>query len=167
MVPLDRVYSNVQCCGIAFGFSGTTTPSNIAGWQPFYNSLHNYTSVKAYASIASIAFSEESNESAAGDSWKQKVVFRFPSNDKHRAERLALIKTIKYLQIFLSNGKSIIIGRNDVFQNTSPKIKVESNQQTTEVELQVVSMAPAGFTPVANLFGLPVLIPLTLADVDA
>ena len=165
MPLLDKVKSNVQCCGIALGFSGTTSPSNIAGWQPFYNSLHNYTSRKAYATISSIEFSEESAESAAGDSWKQKVQFRFPSNDKNRSERLALMKTIKYVQIKLNNGKAIIVGRNDVFQNTNPKIKIKSNQQLTEIELEVTSIAPAGFTPTPS-FGLPVLIPLTLADVD-
>lgn len=167
MVPLDRVKSNVNCCGIALCFSGTTTASAIAGWQPFYNETTPTLFDKTYASISSIEFSEESLEVNGNDAWKIKVSFRFPSNDKYRAERLALMKKILYVQVLLNNGKILIVGRNDYFQNTKPKNKVKSNQQTTEVELEVLSMSPAGFTPASNAFGLPTLIPLTLVDDDA
>lgn len=159
---LDKVKSNVSLCGIELVFSGQVNASNIAGWQPFYNQiLEDADLQKAYASISTIDFSEETADKNGNTYYKQKAVFRFPSNDKLRAERIELIKKIKFLKLFQADGRVLILGRNDVFQNKKPDIIIKSNYRTTEVEFQSVSISPAGFTPNINQYGLPSFIPLS------
>lgn len=159
---LDRVYTNVNCCGIELAFNGVSTPSIITGWQPFYNEIfQNADFQKTYASIASINFSEASAILNGNTYFKQKVEFRLPHNDKNRAERIALLHKIKFVKVLLNDGKALVIGTNDVFQNTPPLIKTENNEQTLELTLEVQSIKPAGFTPVQTAYGLPALIPLS------
>jgi hypothetical protein len=162
MPTLDRVRTNVNCCGIEVAFNGNTVPSTIEGWQPFYNETFTEADFqKAYSSIASISFFETSATINGNTSYKQKVEFRFPANDQFRAERIALLHTIKFIKVKLNTGKDIVIGRNDVFQNTLPSTKYEGNQQTAAFTLEVQSIAPAGFTPNINQYGLPSFIPLS------
>lgn len=160
---LDKVLSNVHPCAIELSFNSNAIPSNIPGWQPFYNStFENLDFEKTYASLSSIDFSEESNVSAAGTSYKQKVTFRFPENDQYRSERIALMHTIRYIKFKFTNGLDLVIGRNDVAQNTKPSIKTSSNGRICQVEVETLSITPAGFTPNPNAYGLPSLIPLSL-----
>lgn len=163
MVLLDKVLSNVHACSIELVFEGDVVPSNITGWQPFYNSLfENATFEKAYASLSSIFFSEESIPSAAGTSYKQKLTWRFPEHDANRSERIALIHLIKFVKFKFTSGLDLIVGRNDVFQNAKPIIKVSSDGQLCVVEVETTSIYPAGFTPNPNAYGLPTFIPLSL-----
>lgn len=160
---LDRVKSNIHCCGIEVSFGAIPQPSIIAGWQPFYNTIYNnYDFKKAYAGLSSIDFSEESNLSTAGYSYKIKVSFRFPATDANRTERIELLHKIKFINVLLTDGRTITVGRNDYFQNTAPIIKTKTNEQLCEVELEVTSIVSAGFTPTQNAFGLPVLIPFSI-----
>ncbi len=159
---LDRVYTNIHSCGIEIAFVGESVPSTIDNWQPFYNETFVGSNFqKAYAGIASIEFTEESMTSAAGTSFKQKTVFRFPATDELRAERIALLHKIKFLKVMLDNGSAIVIGRNDVTQNALPVIKSKSNQHMCEVEIETRSIAPAGFTPLVSN-APPVNIPLVM-----
>lgn len=158
----DKVLSNVNICAIEIAFTGDAQASTITGWQPFYNQTFIEADFqKAYASISSIEFSEESVEKNGNISFKQQAQFRFPSNDKYRAERIALLHTIKFLKLKLNDGTVIVIGRNDIFQNALPSIKSKSNHQTCEITIETMSIAPAGFTPNFDRFGLPVFIPLS------
>lgn len=159
---LDKVRTNVNCCGIEVAFKGTSVPSTISGWQPFYNETFTDADFqKAGASISSIRFSEASAETNGNKFYKQKVVWSFPHNDPQRAERIALLHKIKFIKVHLSDGGSIVIGRNDVKQNAFPNIKSENNQNLCEVTIEVSSIAPAGFTPNLNQYALPSFIPLT------
>jgi len=160
---LDKVLSNVFACAIELSFNSNAVPSNIPGWQPFYNSTFiNYDFQKAYATSASIFFSEESSTTPSGPSYKQKLTWRFPENDKNRAERIALIHQIKFVKFKFTNGLDLVVGRNDVNQNAKPQIKTSSDGQLCQVEVETISMVPAGFTPNLNSFGLPTFIPLSL-----
>lgn len=147
MQLLDRVRSNPFFCGIEISFLADAVPSIQVNWQPFYNSTFiNNDFEKAYASIGSIDFQEESIDSAAGVSYDQKVVFRFPVTDANRSERIALFHTIKFVKLKLTTGQDIIIGRNDFQQNTKPKIKSKSNAKTCEINIESRSIFPSGFT---------------------
>lgn len=162
MTLLDKVLSNVHACAIEIAFEGDTIPSTITGWQPFHNSLfENATFHKAYATLSSLEFSEESISSASGTSFRQKIIWRFPENDKNRAERIALIHKIKFVKFIYTNGQHLVFGRNDISQNTKPKIQTNSNGQLCQVEMESLSISPAAFTPNPNWFGLPSLIPLS------
>lgn len=160
---LDKVLSNIQLCGVEVSFNASVVPSAIAGWQPFYNAtFENYDFQKAYASLSSIDFSEESSESNAGTIYKQKVEFRFPNADPNRAARIELLKKVVFIKLKQTNGLDIVIGRNDSGQNAKPKFKVKQNKQLCEVSFESLSITPAGYTPRQNAYGLPVFIPLSL-----
>lgn len=160
---LDKVISNINLCAIEVSVNGDITPSDINGWQPFYNStFENADFEKAYASLSSISFGEESLDSASGIYYKSKVQFRFPNSDQYRSERIEFLRNVKFIKLKQTNGLDIIIGRNDFFQNTKPKLKVKTNEKLCEVSFECESISPSGFTPSFDAFGLPVLIPLTL-----
>lgn len=163
MEILDRVKSNINLCAVEIAFSAGTTPSSIEGWQPFYNTTFQDTEFsKAYAGLSSIEYSEESIESAAGTSHKQKISFTFPNSDAQRADRIALLLKVKFIKLKQTNGLDLIIGRNDFFQNTKPLVKVRSNEQLCQIDIESLSMFPSGYTPSFTSYGLPALIPITL-----
>ena len=152
----------VYICGVEVSFGANAYPSAIEGWQPFYNTLfEEYDFEKTYAGLGSISFSEQSEINNAGTQYKQKLEFRFPNHDESRSERIELIKKSKFFKINLTNGKNIIIGRNDSFQNAKPKCIFKSNQSLTEIEIQTISMFPSGHG-VSLLSALPTLLPIPL-----
>jgi len=159
---LDKVVSNVHLCGVELSFDAVAIPSIIEGWQPFYNAtIEDYDFEKVYASLSSIDFSEESIDSNGGNYYKQKVVFRFPNSDKNRASRIELLKKVKFIKLKQTNGLEILVGRNDFYQNAKPKFKIKQNEQLCEVSFESSSIAPSGYTPASNMYGLPSLIPLS------
>lgn len=162
MALLDKVMTNVNCCGIEVAFAGISIPSIITGWQPFYNQTFKAASFsKAYASISKINFSEESVTTTAGTYFKQKIDFQFPTTDSNRAERIALLHKIRFIKVLLDDGSAIVIGRNDITQNAFPGIKSKSNQHIFGIEIETHSISPAGFTTITNT-GIPVYIPITM-----
>lgn len=163
MELLDRAKVNVRICGVELAFNGQLTASSIPDWQQFYNSAMVQTDFsKIYVGLASVAFEESSEELSAGTLYKQKVVFSFPNADGNRSERLALLSRIKFVKLKLSDGRDIVIGRNDYKQNARPKIKIESNVQKGSASIETVSITPSGFVANASAYQLPSFIPLTL-----
>ena len=160
---LDRVKVNPNICGVEVAFTGDVTAANIPEWQPFFNSMMTGLDfTKTYVGLGSVAFGEESEYSLAGTSWKQSITIRFPSNDENRAERLALMQKVKFIKLKLTNGRDLVIGRNDYKQNARPKIKTETNIKIAEVKFQTISISAAGFVSNPDAYGLPTLIPISL-----
>lgn len=160
---LDRVKVNPNICGVELAFNGALVPATIPDWQQFYNSIgFELDFAKIYVGLGSVNFEEESDESAAGISYRQKISIRFPSNDLNRSERLALMQKVRFVKLKLSNGLDLVIGRNDYHQNARPKIKIKTNAKLAEVVFETVSIFPAGFVPSVGPYGFPALIPLTL-----
>lgn len=163
MELLDRAKVNVRICGVELAFNGQLTASSIPDWQQFYNSAMVLTDFrKTYVGLASVAFEESSEELSAGTLYKQKIVFSFPNADGNRSERLALLSRIKFVKLKLSDGRDLVIGRNDYKQNARPKIKIEANLQKGSVSIETVSITPSGYVANANAYQLPSFIPLTL-----
>jgi hypothetical protein len=54
------------------------------------------------------------------------------------------------LEVELTSGRDIVIGRNDYQQNARQN-KTETNIKTAEVKFQTVSISPAGFVSAADL----------------
>lgn len=162
MQVLDKVRFSPNICGVELGFYGQLKPSAIPEWQQFYNSyMDNIDFTKTYIGLASVSFEEQSAESAAGISYKQKISIRFPSTDSKRSERLILMQRVRFLKLKLTNGLDLVIGRNDYHQNARPKIKTESNIKMGEITFETVSITPAGFVANAQSYGLPTFIPIT------
>jgi len=161
------LYSQVRTipsiCGIELAFTGSLLPSIIEGYQPFNNALMQNTDfTPTHFGRASVSFAEESDDSSAGTSWKQKVTFRFPASDSSRAYRLHAMLKVKFIKIKLSNGLDMVIGRNDFMQNARPVIKISTNETMGQVEFETVSIFSAGFVPNPDTGGLPDFIPLDL-----
>lgn len=163
MELFDRVKVNPNICGVELAFTGELSPSVIPSWQQFHNSVMINTDFeKTYIGLGSVTFGEESQDSNAGTSYKQSVTIQFPSTDAHRAERIALLQTVKFIKLKLTNGTDLVIGRNDVKQNARPKIKIETNIKIAQAKFETVSIFPSGYTSSFEVYGLPVLIPITL-----
>lgn len=159
----DRVKDNPNICGVELGFSGELLAANIPEWQPFFNSsMLGIDFTKTHIGLGSVAFAEESEDSPAGTSYKQSVTIRFPSTDKNRSERIALMNKVRFVKIKLTNGLDLVIGRNDFEQNARPRIKIKTNTKTAEAEFATVSVFPAGFVPNPNFIDSLALIPVIL-----
>lgn len=160
---LDRVNVNPNICGVELAFYGELFSSNIPDWQEFYNSkMIAVDFTKTYIGLGSVAFGEESADTPAGPTFKQSVTIRFPSSDKNRSERLALMKKVKFIKLKLSSGSDLVIGRNDYKQNARPKIKIETNIKIAEAKFETVSISPSGYIADSESLGLPSLIPISL-----
>jgi hypothetical protein len=160
---LDRVTVNPNICGVQLAFKGQITAANIPDWQQFFNSMMIDTDfTKTHIGLGSVSFGEESEESPAGTSYKQSVTIRFPSTDGNRSERISLIQKAIFIKLELTNGKDLVIGRNDYQQNARPKIKTKTNIKTAEVEFQTISIFPSGFVSSNNGIVSSALIPVIL-----
>jgi hypothetical protein len=164
MALFDKLKSNPSICGVEVAFTGELIPSNITDWQQFYNAtLSNTDFQKVYASSGSVTFNEETSETISGTLHKQKITIRFPSNDEKRSDRLMKFNKVRFIKIKLTNGKDLVIGRNDIQQNSKPKISMKSNHQLTEISFETVSIFASGFVPNSDvIIGFPSLIPILL-----
>lgn len=165
MLVSERVYSNPHICGIQLDVSGKEFASGGFDTQPFYNTNISQGNFKeVYHSKGSARFSEESSESVSGTVYAQRVQLRFPSNDAMRSVRLEELRKVKFLSLAFSNGQSVIIGRNDFFQNTRPRVKVSSTEKITEVEFRSTSIFPIGFFENTNVYGFPYELPVSFLE---
>lgn len=163
MELLDKVIVNPNICGVELAFNGELLASSIPDWQQFYNSLMIATDFsKTHIGLGSVSFGEESQQTNAGVSYKQSIVIRFPACDENRSQRLELLQRVKFLKLKLTNGRDIVIGRNDFKQNARPRIKTETNIKTAEAKFETVSIFSSGFVSNLESFALPTFIPLTL-----
>lgn len=134
-------------CGIEIDLTGQPIPSVGSSLQPFYNSyVQNSTAKPAYFSPSKGQFSETGKDSPAGMIYTQTLNLQFPSNDPLRAMRLQDYLKVKYIYITLSTGMVLFFGRNDVVQNTKPKINMVNTNKITKITYTCISMFPAGFT---------------------
>lgn len=154
----------INICDIQVSFSGRLKPSTKENWQHFYDSIGvSLTFLKTYFRKASVSFSEDSAASPSGNYYIQKLVISFPERfDRQRASRLEAFNKIKFVKIGLSNGKELIVGRNDFFQNAKPKISISSNQKLTQIKIEAHSIFPSGYIiPATSIDLLPAIIPVT------
>jgi hypothetical protein len=160
---LDRVGVNPNICGVELAFTGQLIAANIPDWQQFFNSeMVDLDFTKIYVGLGSVSFGEESEYSLAGTSYKQSVTIRFPATDGNRSKRIELLQRVKFIKLKLTDGRDLVIGRNDYVQNARPRIETKTNIKTAEVKFQTVSIFSAGFVSNPDAFGLPTLIPISL-----
>jgi hypothetical protein len=161
MLLSDRVLANPHICGLEVDFSAQALAAGNFNLQPFYNTdLTEALFEPVYTSVGSVAFSEQSNESASGISYAQTLTLKFPSMDQNRSQRLEALRRVKFVSLKLSNNEQLLFGRNDFFQNIRPRVSVSSNQKVTQVEVSTQSMFPIGFfgntAPYGFVYELPI-----------
>lgn len=148
----QKVHNSVFICSLKLHFDGDfeilhLTESSQQFGARYYQSANKNKSISvpfipAYHSSGSFRFSENSQEVSAGHFYKQEAVFSFPSNDEKRAERIDKLQRLLYLELVLTDGRSLILGRNDIKQNAKPSIGVKSNLQRTEISVVTESLLP-------------------------
>ena len=162
-----RVAGLVTICGIELSLTGNFEPVSLDGFQQFNDSKpRGIVYQDAYHGKASVSFTEESDESNAGLSWKQSLSIRFPVTDERRAYRLATIHKVRFIKIKFSNDKSLIMGRNDFAQNARPKIQSKTTEHLAEVQFQTVSIEPAGYTSFEDPDFFPNVFPIIINNTD-
>jgi hypothetical protein len=159
---LNKVNTLPSICGIELATAGTMLPSAIEGYQRFANAIPQDTDfAAAYFGRASVTFSEESVSGRPGTSFKQKLIIQFPVSDSRRSERLALMHRVKYIKVRLSNGRDLLIGRNDFEQNTAPLITTRTDERLGQAEFETFSIFPTGYTPAFDAAGMPEIFPIS------
>ena len=162
MLQLNKVKTNPIVCGIELDFAGNLVPSageEIANFYNSYPSLNEFT--QAYFGKKTVSFSEKTSTTLDGLVYNQTLTIQFPSNDVNRAVRLDIFHKVKFIRILLSNDTSIILGRNDYFQNKKPDVKIESDIKMSKVVFDTKSITPAGFlVPDLGAIGFPVDVPI-------
>ncbi|MFP9114316.1 hypothetical protein ACLI1A_10250 [Flavobacterium sp. RHBU_3] len=163
----SRVTTFATICGIELAYSASVIPSVLEGYQPFVNNfIESGNFMPAHFGKASVDFGEESGISNAGISYKQKLTIQFPTSDSARATRLVQIQKVRFIKITLSNGKILIMGRNDYYQNARPTVTTKATQHLAQAVFETESILPLGYTPNPNASGLPDLIPIDLITDD-
>ena len=165
MLLTDRVLANPHICGIEVDVSAKEFAAGNFDIQPFYNTnLTESDFKKVYYSIGSASFLESSSESRSGVLYTQKTGLKFPSNDKFRSQRLDQLRRMKFLAIKFSHDQQLIIGRNDFFQNTAPKVTVSSGVKVTNVEFVTTSIFPVGFFENTVPYGFAYEFPISFLE---
>lgn len=147
MNPNNKVLVLPHICGIELVATNSPIPSIGTSLQPFYNTyVQNSTSKEAYVSPSKARYTESSKKVRAGLAHEQKLQLQFPSNDPLRVERIKEFIKIRYVYIKLSSGMVFYFGRNDLFQNSKPKIDITSSENITQITYTLQSIQPIGFT---------------------
>lgn len=112
---------------------------------------------KAYATPNKIQFTENSNRSNHGLSYKQTFRLSFPNADLERNKRIDKYIGANAIQFTLCTGAKVLLGLNDKYQNTRLKCEVSSTHNTTTITYATESIFPVGYNV---LYGLPIEIPV-------
>ncbi len=148
-------------CGIEIDLSATIEATKEPSLQGFYNTLvQNSTAVPVYFTPSKGRLSESAEDTRSGIKYTQTLQLEFPSNDPMRAKRISDYLKVKYVYIKLSTDMIVFFGRNDYNQNSEPKVKMRSNEKTTQITYTCQSMFPYGFTNGSFSFGLPSEFPI-------
>jgi hypothetical protein len=173
MEILEKVRVNPNICRIQLDFAGALSPEAASSIQNFYNSrgVDNIWN-DAYFGKKRVSFRETSKSSKSGLSFTQVLEIKFPSNDSNRSDRISLFEKVKYVKLILDNGNTMVIGRNDYFQNKLPDVSITSDEMITTVKFETKSIFSIGFVDAAgagtnDFFNdlLPHDIPITFINI--
>lgn len=171
MSLLGKISGTPFICKIYLDFNGRLTPVNSAESQNFYDAVGNqYTWKETHFGKKSVRFSETEKRTTAGSIYTKNLQITFPNSDALRSDRIAKIKTTKFVRIELSNGNSILMGRNDFYQNKKLEITQKSDVLKTTITFKCVSMFSAGLLRINDVsqivnFLIPTKVPEPLIPV--
>jgi len=155
---LKKVHKRVNIIGIRLVYQDLKTAKNDP-LQPFYNISLPESSERAYTTLGGVSFSEVGSMGSAGMIYIKTARIQFPNNDVNRAARIEKYITCKAVLLDLCDGSVLELGKNDYFQNSAVKAKVENTHNGTTITYTTQSINPSGYT---TIFGLPEEIPVDL-----
>ncbi|WP_372758112.1 hypothetical protein [Mariniflexile sp.] len=152
MSILSKVVGAPFICKVYLDFNGSLTALSGAEHQNFYNSLGNqYTWKPLHIGLKTVSFSDKEKTSRAGSSYEQQLKVSFANTDSLRTDRIEKIKSTKFVRIELSNGQSIVMGRNDYFQNKPLEVTYASDEVKTTITFKTVSIFPIGLLEINDV----------------
>jgi hypothetical protein len=146
MQLLKKVTSKAFICKIYIDYIGALTPVSSSENQNFFDAKGNeFTWRDTHFGKQSVSFRETEKQTKAGSIYTQSLKISFPNTDDKRTDRIEKIKTAKFIQIALSNGQLLVMGRNDYHQNKKPVIKASSTALKTTITFTTESMFSVGY----------------------
>lgn len=141
-----RVAKSPNTCQISLFFTGAPEASVLSNTDTFFTSLLSKDhQADLYVTSGSINISEKTKQTRAGLQYIQTVKFSLPSTDELRATRIDQFRKVKFIGVQLTDNRVLFFGRNDVKQNTKPRVSVSSNEKLTAVQYEQTSMYPLSF----------------------
>jgi hypothetical protein len=145
---MGRIIDQSTICKIEVSYENYFKVNTDVAYQPFYDAdIVNYYDVPepVPATFSSMDFQEKSNPSNAGYSFEQNMSFRMVVHSKKRSQAVARLMQVKAAKIYKTDGSIYLIGRNDFFQNSPPKIEIKGNYKMIDFSMTCFSVASAGF----------------------
>ena len=137
----EKVASSPNACKIGLFFSKQPLLPD-----DFFDTLITGASSEGiYLTSGSLKFTEVSKQGPSGIEFTQTIEFSLPTNDELRAKRIHQFIKVKFIAVKLTNGAVLFFGRNDIVQNTAPKIKINSSEKLTKIQYKQKSVFSAGF----------------------
>lgn len=161
MSLLNKVSKTPSICSIYLDFTGDSINLDLNGSSFHSTMLTNASLEETHFQRGNVSFSEESDESPAGIYFKQNLQISFNSSDQNRSERIIEYHKTKHILIKLSNGETLIMGRNDFKQNKRPRITSNNTHNKSTIQFYGESIIPISRYQGSVLVGLPEIIPLT------
>lgn len=168
MSILQKVVGAPFISKIYLDFNGSLTPFFGEEKQNFYNSKGNqFTWKPLHFGLKSVSFSERERKAKRGSSYEQSLKISFANSDELRTDRIEKIKTTLFVRIELSNGNSIVMGRNDYQQNKPLEITTTSTEIKTTITFKTTSIFSIGLLQVNEVsnfidFLIPTMLPTNL-----
>jgi hypothetical protein len=152
-------------CRIYLDFVGNLVPITNEGRINFANSSSdNLTWNQIDFTKSNISFRETSSKKKEGSLFTQKLSISFKNDFSTKADKLSLLEKTRFIQMELSNGKKIVFGRNDFFQNKLPIKTFSTELGRTTVTFKAESVFSFGYIEINTISDfIDFLIPADIA----
>ena len=157
-----KVSSVPNICALYFDLSGKSIAFDPDDVNFHHTVVSNGLIQESYFQKSTVQFSEKASETTPGTKIEQTLTVSFNSSDEKRSERIMELMGVRHIIIKLTNGETLIMGRNDYFQNKKPLVTINSNHIKTTAEFYCESIIPISRYIGNVLVGLPNILPLTL-----
>lgn len=154
-----RLNNNPSICSVYFSFEkdlAHVRGSQIS--QNFFDSLPPNTFTPVYVSRSKTQFRETYQENASGGIFQQQVSVSMPRHSYERSQNIKKIISARYIFLELTDGKIIVVGRNDHQQNKKIECKYNANHSIAQFQFNCRSIFGAGYVELDGA-GFPYQIP--------
>lgn len=126
--------------------------------QNFFDSLPPDAFQRVYVSRSKTQFRETYKEDRSGGVYTQQVTISMPRTSYDRSQKIKQLIAARFIFLKLSNGRFLVIGRNDHKQNKKLDCRFSSNEILAQFQYTNRSMFPTGYVELEGA-GFPYLLP--------
>lgn len=149
-------------CGVLLSFDTNFSPLSSAEYlQSFFDTDVTDPDIEfVYTTKSKTRFQETSQTTRSGVEYSQNLTISMPIGSVKRSIYIDKVHRVQQVVIKLTNGRHLILGRNDVKTNTAPKISYKADERIAVFQFKAKSMFPMGYTDLESLLGFPFIIPV-------